>query len=154
MAQSVYIMTSGKSRFKVGISKHPTKRVKQLQTGNPDPIKLLWVSEMKEGIKASSAESTIHSVLKEMGLHATGEWFNMSDDQVVELASTMKRCLEEEAVAAPPQSTSSTLKDFESLFPHAPVAPPKGFEGRGAVGGGGTGAPYSTPIAIRAASDA
>lgn len=65
----VYIMTDNRKRFKVGRSKDPWCRLRQLRTGNVD-LKLL------DCFKVSSirAETAAHRALR-MRCHRTREWF-------------------------------------------------------------------------------
>ena len=65
----LYIMTDNNERFKVGRSKNPWRRLRQLRTGNLD-LKLL------DCFKVSSirAETVAHRALR-MRYHSTREWF-------------------------------------------------------------------------------
>ena len=55
--------------IKIGRSRHPQKRLKQLQTGNPNKLKLIK-SFKSQGWR----EGLIHERLKDFRLE--GEWFN------------------------------------------------------------------------------
>jgi len=71
---SIYVITDGK-HIKIGISDDPDRRIKQLQTGNPLPLKKLysfsgWLDEEKQ----------LHDRLSK---HKTGggkEWFHWNPD--------------------------------------------------------------------------
>lgn len=69
---SVYFASAG-SRIKIGWSKQVGTRIAQLQTGNPDPIKLLGTvpgGRAKEGqIQRQFAHARVH-----------GEWFEATPD--------------------------------------------------------------------------
>jgi len=59
--------------YKIGVSKHPTRRLSALQTGNPSKLKLI---ETYQSEYANYIEKTLqrrYSYLKK-----EGEWFNMS----------------------------------------------------------------------------
>ena len=75
-----------RSTYKIGISKNPKKRVKQLQTGNSHKIKLIFFEEVKE---AKKAETIIHNFLKDSGNHISGEWFSLTDNQVIVIAKNL-----------------------------------------------------------------
>ena len=45
MSDYIYIITNELGYIKVGVSKHPEKRVKQLQTGNEHTLSLLFTEE-------------------------------------------------------------------------------------------------------------
>ena len=70
--QELYIIRCGKTQlFKIGISKDPKKRCKQLQTGNPHILKILFTFKLNEkycNIEASQLESTIHKFLKQYNI--------------------------------------------------------------------------------------
>ena len=86
----IYIIRCGKQNlFKIGISKDVDKRLKQLQTGNPHKLKCIFRIESLE-IKATKIEATIHQFFKEANKkHVLNEWFNLSDDEVFNLAKCL-----------------------------------------------------------------
>ena len=65
--QKLYIIRSGETQlFKIGISKDPDKRLKQLQTGNPNLLKIYFTFQINnkyQNIKAVNIETTIHNFL-------------------------------------------------------------------------------------------
>lgn len=63
-------------RCKIGKSKDPSKRVKQLQTGNPDK---LYVYKTFDGY--TKEESELHQLFADVRIPGT-EWFNLSKSQV------------------------------------------------------------------------
>lgn len=92
--KELYIIRCGDSDlFKIGISKCPEKRLKQLQTGNPHILKILFtfkVSEKYKNIEAQKIEHTIHQFLKEnKNLHIINEWFKLTNDMVVQIAKCL-----------------------------------------------------------------
>jgi Rha family phage regulatory protein len=62
-------------RFKVGISKHPEKRVRQLNTGNPEKLTLLYAYKAVDGF---GDEVSAHKLLSAHSL--LGEWFSSDAD--------------------------------------------------------------------------
>jgi len=83
--KSVYLIQSLEdSRYKIGVSKHPKKRVLQLQTGNSSKLKLVetYQSELAHQIERTLQRR--YSYLKK-----EGEWFDMSISNEV---SFLKEC--------------------------------------------------------------
>ena len=68
----VYIIADGVECVKIGHSKYPRERLKQVQTGHPRSLCLLVQFNVPD-----SMEKLIHSVCAEYRLE--GEWFNMRD---------------------------------------------------------------------------
>lgn len=75
MANSyIYVIGSDNPPYKVGISKNPERRLKNLQTGHPQKLRIHTLKET-DSTKTKLLESAIHYHLR---LHRThGEWFNM-----------------------------------------------------------------------------
>lgn len=71
MSKSLYLITDGNA-LKIGISDHPSKRLKQLQTGHPKPLKLLFSIETE---KARSIEAHLHKILSHSRSYHAREWF-------------------------------------------------------------------------------
>jgi hypothetical protein len=71
----LYIIQSDKTGdFKIGRSKHPEKRLKQLQTGNQNKLKLILVVE-----NSGHLEKRIHNSIKEKSRQKSrGEWFEFN----------------------------------------------------------------------------
>ena len=60
--QELYIIRCGDSDlFKIGISKYPEKRLKQLQTGNPHILKILFTFKVSEKYKNIEAQKIEHT---------------------------------------------------------------------------------------------
>jgi hypothetical protein len=59
--------------YKIGVSKHPQKRLKENQTGNPSPTKLIEVYKTEH---ANKIENILHR--KYSHLKKEGEWFELS----------------------------------------------------------------------------
>ena len=74
MSKFIYLIQSQESgRYKVGISLNPKKRVKQLQTGSGEELKLIHIFESEY---PHLVEKGLHRHFKH--LHAIGEWYNLS----------------------------------------------------------------------------
>lgn len=73
MKQVYLIQSLEEGYYKIGVSKNPKKRIKQLQTGNSSELKLIhsYPSEY-----AHKIEKAIHNLLKHC--KKEGEWFDMS----------------------------------------------------------------------------
>ena len=68
----LYIIQSDSTgNFKIGRSKHPEKRLKQLQTGNPNKLKLILVLE-NQGHREKLLHNRINSWTRKK---SKGEWF-------------------------------------------------------------------------------
>ena len=84
----VYIMTATESkRVKIGVSKDPQSRLKQVQTGCPERVEL---STAIPTLFARSIESGLHTVFADK--RVSGEWFNLDADELGELNSFAKKC--------------------------------------------------------------
>jgi predicted GIY-YIG superfamily endonuclease len=59
--------------YKIGVSKHPAKRIKELQTGNSSELKLIesYQTEFAHQIERALQRRYAH-------LNKEGEWFDMS----------------------------------------------------------------------------
>jgi hypothetical protein len=76
VASYIYVITEAESgRHKVGISRHPTHRIKQLQTGNPERLTLTHVFPAPEH---HATECKAHALLKQW--HIRGEWYEKDAD--------------------------------------------------------------------------
>ena len=70
----VYLIQSlENSYYKIGVSKHPQKRLKENQTGNPSPTKLIdtYQSEFANKIERTLQRRYAHAKKE-------GEWFDLS----------------------------------------------------------------------------
>jgi len=83
---SIYVIyNEHRNRFKIGFSKNPLKRLKTLQTGNDDTIKLYYEREVKH---YSKVEAYLKRHYKEYKIQ--GEWFECPlsfadlDDMIIE----------------------------------------------------------------------
>ena len=86
----VYLLCDGE-KFKIGMTKHSdiNKRVKELQTGNPNEI---WLHSYYETDYPLKIEKMMH------GRHASSnvknEWFDMSVSDVINFKKECKKCEE------------------------------------------------------------
>jgi len=68
----IYAAMDERGRIKIGISNNPERRVKELNTGNADELKLIFVKQTKN--KGFLDETKLHKQGKEY--HIRSEWFN------------------------------------------------------------------------------
>ena len=89
----IYIIRCEKQNlFKIGISCDPEKRCKQLQTGNPFNLKIMYNFKINEKykIKACKIEKTIHDYLRNVkNNYMKNEWFTLTNDEVVKLVKCL-----------------------------------------------------------------
>jgi len=71
------IKEEGSSNYKIGISKDPETRLKQLQTGNSNRLALVYTTKAENRYKE---ERKIHKILEAYKLH--GEWFNLESKEI------------------------------------------------------------------------
>ncbi|MER6522564.1 GIY-YIG nuclease family protein [Streptomyces sp. NPDC001553] len=73
----VYVIGSaGSTRVKIGTSVSPEKRLKELQTGNPNRLEVLWHTP-----GGRELEAQLHQVFAEY--RGEGEWFDFGDVQPI-----------------------------------------------------------------------
>ena len=75
----VYFIVAFKSprKVKIGKSKNPIERLKELQTGCPEKLKLEGVIKCRSESHALQMEKAAHALFKEK--HYRGEWFKCTD---------------------------------------------------------------------------
>lgn len=72
---NLYAIQAG-YRVKLGYSHNPKKRLKEIQTGSPDHLKLLWTYYVGDDEKtAMQKEKKLHRVCKKY--HVRGEWYDI-----------------------------------------------------------------------------
>ena len=86
MKQIYLIQSLEDGYYKIGVSKHPKKRVKELQTGNSSELKLIESYESEHAHKVERALQRRYSYMKK-----EGEWFDMSISQEVSFLSDCKQ---------------------------------------------------------------
>lgn len=70
----IYLIQSQEDGYyKIGISKHPQKRIQELQTGNSSPIKLIYTYQSEYANKIERTLQRRYSHLRK-----EGEWFDLS----------------------------------------------------------------------------
>jgi hypothetical protein len=81
--QSLYVIHMlGTDYYKVGRAADPRKRLRQIQAGCPEPLKLAAVSELTQGdLCPVKVEATVHKHLA--GYRREGEWFHDSNGTVI-----------------------------------------------------------------------
>jgi len=70
MSHLYFIQSANTGMIKIGRSKNPEKRLKQLQTGSPNKLKLIAVFE-----DMGDEEYGLHQRLREYKVRSNGEWF-------------------------------------------------------------------------------
>ena len=74
--KSVYLIRANDGRYKIGIAKNPKKRIRQLQTGNSDPLKLIETYQSENASKIETIFHNHYSYGKQVG-----EWFDLSIEE-------------------------------------------------------------------------
>lgn len=98
----VYLIQSLEdSYYKIGVSKHPQKRIKELQTGNSSELRLV---EMYQSEFANSIEKTLQR--RYSHLRKEGEWFDMGITNEVSFLNECKQI----------EETLTFLKKNNSVF--------------------------------------
>lgn len=78
--QIYVISTEDGTRSKVGVSKHPDKRLKELQTGSPFKLELKFTTFTGK-YKAYDIEKMIHALFDDT--RTNGEWFNSTSETII-----------------------------------------------------------------------
>ena len=80
--QYIYVICEGSDSeiVKIGFSRDPDKRLKQLQTGHSAPLVLFHKEEVHDE-KVRALERVIHRTLSHK--KAIGEWFNLAPQDAV-----------------------------------------------------------------------
>lgn len=65
--------------YKIGYSKNPKQRLKELKTGNPNTLKIVAEFQTKHNRKV---KSTFHNIYKH--LNVNGKWFSLSSKDAEE----------------------------------------------------------------------
>jgi len=86
MKQIYLIQSQEDGYYKIGVSKHPKKRVKQLQTGNSSELKLI---ESYQSEHAHQVERTLQR--RYLYLKKEGEWFDLSIAEDVSFLTDCQR---------------------------------------------------------------
>lgn len=79
---SIYILhVSGTNKYKIGKSKDPLRRIKEIQTGSPDKIIIERIIKVKNMHKE---ERVIHQIFQRY--RTVGEWFEINDKSILDKA--------------------------------------------------------------------
>jgi len=85
----IYLLKSQENGYyKIGKSVNPDRRIKTLQTGNPEKIDLVLKVKVFDRFSAK-IESALHSQYSY--LNKNGEWFNLSLEDELLFESNIKR---------------------------------------------------------------
>lgn len=94
----IYLIKSlNEGIYKIGVSKNPNKRLKEIQTGNPAPVEIVQLYETEMAYKV---EKALHNRYSHFNTH--GEWFELS---IKEEMSFLETCA----------SIEKTFKDLKNL---------------------------------------
>jgi len=91
--RSIYLIHAPEvERYKIGVSKHPEKRMDEIQTSRGDEIELIdsWHVE-----KPFETEKEIHSKL--WNSRVSGEWFDCGDTSVYSIANAIELFIDKNA---------------------------------------------------------
>lgn len=76
----IYAISNG-TNIKIGYSKNPIKRLKQLQTGCVDKLSIIHKIEVDDK-KVKIVETLIHKKLSSYKI--SGEWYNISNKEAID----------------------------------------------------------------------
>jgi len=84
----VYLLCDGE-KFKIGMTKQKdiTKRIKELQTGNPNEI---WIRSYYETNYPLKVEQMMHAKYKTSNVK--NEWFDLNASQVINFKAVCNEC--------------------------------------------------------------
>lgn len=106
MTARVYIIASAAGVVKVGISRNPTARMRELRTGHPYLLTLFREFERPRG-DAAKVEFTAHRILRDKRRHGT-EWFDVTPAEAAVAVETA--CEAADAFALPPATPGRRLR--------------------------------------------
>lgn len=79
----MYIISNNQDAIKVGISKQPKKRLKQLQTSNPNRLSLVFTEEFECSCnRLLKIEKMVHKELCSISKERVGEWFKVNNEDI------------------------------------------------------------------------
>ncbi len=79
---AVYFCSNGEA-VKVGYSANVRLRVSSMETGSSRTIHLLGAAILDSEADARKLEGACHAAYKKAGKHVRGEWFNLTDSDVL-----------------------------------------------------------------------
>lgn len=86
-------------RIKIGSSRDPQARLRQLQTGSPVQLKLMGVVKCRSDDHAKRIENLAHNLFYKQ--RRRGEWFRLSAKHIGQMQSLISRCAERESAPQP-----------------------------------------------------
>lgn len=90
MKDYLYIIGNDQGYIKVGVSKHPKRRLRQLQTGNEHQLTLLFTEEFECTRKhLLHIEKAVHKTLRSMSTKCIGEWFFIDESKMDSIKNTL-----------------------------------------------------------------
>lgn len=78
----IYVLKCGERHYKVGVATHVTKRVRYLQTSNPNKIQVVMTRLVENEL---NFERNLHEFLKEKRIDGGTEWFELEPQEVINL---------------------------------------------------------------------
>ena len=120
MPNYVYVIRQGASRrYKVGFTNNVPRRLKTLQTGNAEELRVVVAVKAPPGIKACKAEHTVHDYLRTKRVPGGGtEWFELSDAELGTVVRSLRGALERE------ETVAERVARMRAEMPDAPCTPP------------------------------
>ena len=76
----IYVIGGTDKPYKIGISNDPKRRLKDLQTGHPNKLKIHYKEKVPTD-QVRLIEQTIHKTINHRRTH--GEWFDLELDQAI-----------------------------------------------------------------------
>ena len=76
----VYLLSNDNINYKIGISKNPNKRIKQLQTGNDQQLEIIKIYKSEKYFK--KIEYTLHNTYAYKNV--LNEWFQLDDVEITQ----------------------------------------------------------------------
>lgn len=81
---SIYIIKEeGKNFYKIGVARNVESRLKQIKTGNPNELTVIYQKEFPDGKTAYHLENKCHNIVKDKRIYS--EWFELSKTDVDKL---------------------------------------------------------------------
>lgn len=80
MTRYIYVIGTDQPPYKVGIAKNPEHRLKALQTGHPQPLRIIHKIPT-DAKRTHLLEAAMHRNMRHHRM--TGEWFDMPLDKLL-----------------------------------------------------------------------
>ena len=82
----IYIISDNNGYMKIGVSKNPKIRLKQLQTGHPTKLEILFTEEFYcKRSHLLKIDTLIHKKVKTIAQKVKGEWFKISLEKLQQI---------------------------------------------------------------------